>query len=216
MELCQDLFFGGPLYTNCRALESTHLFYYESCLNDIAATGMLDAGNVSASMFAILCKETLDVPETAFYGFYTYGVYAPPKTFPWWYIVLIVVLSLLILVCLSYVIYRCHLRRKLRRKSDHDEDSGFELGERGSDSSVLPHSASQHVTVESASNARAVSTQSDPMRKNLMDSMSPDDNGDKGIENQGFQSPDIPSPSRQDPSHAFVFEAAEMEAEENL
>ncbi|XP_063955651.1 uncharacterized protein LOC135154217 [Lytechinus pictus] len=152
-QICEMMFFEGPLYSNCRDLESTHHFYYESCLEDIAATGNLKAGNISANMFAILCKEALNIPEVQLCGFYNYCRYESSSLLWWWWILLLILLILLILITIGVCFYRKFQKNHPGGRSDGtvmsaketDTDqgpcqgvsssSGFVFGEQANDDS---------------------------------------------------------------------------------
>ena len=117
--ICDSYFYEEPLYTACKNLQSTMLFYYEACLSDVAASGDITRANVSAYMFALLCQHTLDLPPENFCGFYEFckeKPFIPGCT--WWCILIIVICIILFILVIIIII--CWIHKKKKRKNKHD------------------------------------------------------------------------------------------------
>ena len=71
LRLCYKQFFEGVLQEHCsKTLVSQALFYYESCLADVADSGNLAHYKLSVSLFAFYCQKVLNIMECKLYGTY--------------------------------------------------------------------------------------------------------------------------------------------------
>ena len=71
IELCQDMFYSGSLQKYCSPrLVPQSLFYYESCLADIADSSNLTHHKLSVSLFGFYCQKVLGIKECLLYGTY--------------------------------------------------------------------------------------------------------------------------------------------------
>lgn len=71
MKLCYEQFYGGVLQEHCtKTLVSQALFFYESCLTDVADSGSLTHHKLSVSLFGLYCQRVLGIPECLLHGTY--------------------------------------------------------------------------------------------------------------------------------------------------
>ena len=68
---CYKWFYGLPLRKHCsNKLPSQALFYYESCLVDIANSELIESYKLSVSLFALYCQKLLKVEPCLLHGTY--------------------------------------------------------------------------------------------------------------------------------------------------
>ena len=71
LSLCYKQFYEGVLQEHCsKTLVSQALFYYESCLTDVADSGSLAHYKLSVSLFGFYCQKVLNITECKLYGTY--------------------------------------------------------------------------------------------------------------------------------------------------
>ena len=71
LKLCYKQFYEGVLQQHCsKALVSQALFYYESCLADVADSGSLAHYKLSVSLFGYYCHKVLNISECKLVGTY--------------------------------------------------------------------------------------------------------------------------------------------------
>ena len=71
LTLCYKQFYEGVLQDKCsKTLVSQALFYYESCLADVADSGSLAHYKLSVSLFGFYCQKVLNIRECELYGTY--------------------------------------------------------------------------------------------------------------------------------------------------
>ena len=71
MKLCHERFYEGVLQEHCsKTLVSQALFFYESCLTDVADSGSLAHHKLSVSLFGFYCQKVLGIPECLLHGTY--------------------------------------------------------------------------------------------------------------------------------------------------
>lgn len=77
LKLCYKQFYEGVLQEHCsKVLVSQALFYYESCLADVADSGSLAHYKLSVSLFGFYCHKVLNISECKLFG--TYDAFTCP------------------------------------------------------------------------------------------------------------------------------------------
>ena len=81
VQLCYKQFYEGVLQDHCsKTLVSQALFFYESCLTDVADSGSLAHYKLSVSLFGLYCQKVLGIPECLLYGTYDAFSQCPKET----------------------------------------------------------------------------------------------------------------------------------------
>lgn len=127
-DLCYKQFYEGVLQEHCSTtLVSQALFYYESCLADVADSGSLAHYKLSVSLFGFYCQKVLNITECKLYGTYDAFPKCPTETeekgdgvLTTTEIVVISVSSLLFLwFLLLILIVLCRRRKKRKSQVEH-------------------------------------------------------------------------------------------------
>ena len=133
LEKCYESFYEGKLQEHCSPkLVSQALFYYESCLADIADSGSLAHSKLSVSLFGFYCQKVLGIKECLLHGTYDAFLRCPgddekqTKFTPLEIIVTTVSSLLFLLFLLIILILVC--RRRKRRKSEVEQIYLHEAG----------------------------------------------------------------------------------------
>lgn len=128
LNLCYKQFFEGVLQELCSTtLVSQALFYYESCLADIADFASPAHYKLSVSLFGLYCQKVLNIPECKLYGTYDGFPKCPNDTdveekeglTPTEIVVITVSSFLFVFFLLIIIIVVC--RRRKKRKSQVEE-----------------------------------------------------------------------------------------------
>lgn len=124
LTLCHEKFYKGSLQKYCSPrLVPQSLFYYESCLTDIADAGDLAHHKLSVSLFGFYCQKVLGIKECLLYG--TYDAFPkcneanPNKELTPTEIVVIVTSSLMFVLftcCLLWVLV-AFIRKRNKKKN---------------------------------------------------------------------------------------------------
>lgn len=132
LKKCYESFYEGKLQEHCSpTLVSQALFYYESCLTDIADSGSLAHHKLSVSLFGFYCQKVLGIKECLLHGTYDAFLRCPgeekqTKLTPTEIIVITVSSLLFLLFLLIIIIVMC--RRRKRRKSEVEQIYLHEAG----------------------------------------------------------------------------------------
>ena len=125
LKQCHKWFYEGKLQEHCSTkLVSQALFYYESCLADVADSGSLAHHKLSVSLFGFYCQKVLGIEECLLYGTYDAFPRCPGDEdeigiTPTEIVVITVSSLLFLLFLLIIIIVVC--RRKKRRKSEVEQ-----------------------------------------------------------------------------------------------
>lgn len=145
---CYKWFYEGKLQKYCSTrLVSQALFYYESCLADIADSGSLSHHKLSVSLFGFYCQKVLGIEPCELYGTYDAFPRCPTKEeesklTPIEIIVISVSSVFFLLFFLIIIIVVC--RRRKRRKSEVEQIYVHESGTEASSKYVASVGQGDH------------------------------------------------------------------------
>lgn len=149
LKQCYEWFYKGKLKKYCSTrLVSQALFYYESCLADIADSGSLAHYKLSVSLFGFYCQKVLGIEPCELYGTYDAFPRCPTEEVknvltPTEIIVISVSSVLFLLFLLIIIIVVC--RRRKRKRSEVEQiyiqESGTEASSKyvADDAGDHPH-----------------------------------------------------------------------------
>lgn len=145
---CYKWFYEGKLQKYCSTrLVPQALFYYESCLADIADSGSLSHHKLSVSLFGFYCQKVLGIEPCELYGTYDAFPRCPTKEeesklTPTEIIVISVSSCFFLLFFLIIIIVVC--RRRKRRKSEVEQIYVHESGAEASSKYVASVGEGNH------------------------------------------------------------------------
>jgi len=145
---CYKWFYEGKLQKYCSTrLVPQALFYYESCLADIADSGSLAHHKLSVSLFGFYCQKVLGIEPCELYGTYDAFPRCPTeeegsKLTPTEIIVISVSSVFFLLFFLIIIIVVC--RRRKRRRSEVEQIYVHEPGTEASSKYVAGDEQSDH------------------------------------------------------------------------
>ena len=125
LKQCYEWFYKGTVQEHCSSsLVSQALFYYESCLADVADSGSIAHYKLSVSLFGFYCQKVLGIEECKLYG--TYDAFKKCENevkqsefTPTEIIVITVASVLFLLFLLIIIIVVCRRRKRKRAQVQH-------------------------------------------------------------------------------------------------